>query len=500
MFASAPHTPSDSSSLLEATQRFRVLVVALTLGGLVLAGLVTLVQPQSPRAEARLTLSDPRGNTIFREGGSYQVETARYLADRADLATSTLVLERAAEAIDAEVGVEDLREQCEVRPVADSTTLVVACELGDEATSVAAVDAVATQFRAVSLQETTKKAEAALGAIAQERTKLQEDMASGALVPPGAGDALNNALAQSAASRLTQLQQRETEIRTTQALFADGVDFSDPARAIEGSGLVARGIRNGFVGTTLGFLAAVAVAWFRADRRPIVQRREEVVELLGLPQLGEITTPAAALDEVDLFSPPTPDFQILASNVGSVFERGVALFAAATPVVGYEEAVVRTALMSAKAGKRVLLVDGDATSRSVSRALGLGNRPGLADVVAGQCSPQSAIARISFGAAPGLSEAVLNLMGPGAANADLAALARTPRAREVVDALRADFDLVYVLAPPLLTSPTTTAVGRLVDGVVMTIERGVSTSTLTDARQQLDFLGCPGLGFVLVDA
>jgi len=64
-----------------------------------LAGLFGLATGPSASASAKLTLVDPRGNSVFRQGNSSAVDLARYTTERAAFARSDAVLNEAATAL-----------------------------------------------------------------------------------------------------------------------------------------------------------------------------------------------------------------------------------------------------------------------------------------------------------------------------------------------------------------------------------------------------------------
>jgi Mrp family chromosome partitioning ATPase len=279
--------------------------------------------------------------------------------------------------------------------------------------------------------------------------------------------------------------------------MGDGVNFVDPARLVKTAGFVARLVRNTVVGFVLGLLPALLIAWIRADRAPIVQRPDEFAELLRMPHLA--TVPGYTdRDMYDVLESDRPEIQQLVSNISSVVSSGVLLVVAPTPISAHVELVVKTAAALAQTGKRVMLIDAD-PSEQLTRFLGLGESFGLSDLLSGYRAEGARMASISFGRMPGLGDAVLRMMAAGTRRPQIGALARTPRAVEVFDELRASNDYVVVALPPLSLSASSTALGRLADGLVVSVERGTEVAAIEATRQQLEFFGTRGLGFVVID-
>ena len=497
MFASEPTTPEQAPGIIEATLRYRSITLAVTLAGLILAAFFTLAQPNDAMAEGRLVLTDPRGNTVFHDGNSFQVDLTRYISERSDFASSGSVLDRARElAPSAGSTTQDVRDACEVSPEDTGNVLVIECSYANEKTARSVVDAIATAYRELTTAQTADKAGAAIDALDGERTELDKLIEESR--DAATDDPYGNALAQSAGDRLTQLELRASDIRTAQALFGDGTESYDAARVPPSTGLLTMLVRNSIVGALIGFMMAVLIAWFRADRSPIALVATDAANALGLPLLGEIEHDLIAGDGIDLVTVPEPSFQLVASNLGSVLNGGTVLFAPIHAIDGHADVVVKVALMAARAGKRVLLIDGDDANRSVSSLFGLANGPGLTEYVSGQAGDDAVTARIAFDTGPGMSQSALYLMGPGSPAGAMSALFRSSRTSEALRELEQMYDLILIGGPPWLESAGSTALGQVVDGVVVIVERGTSKESMENTRRQLAFLVSDTLGFVFI--
>lgn len=496
MFAFEPSTPQEAPGIIEATLRYRWVTVAFTVGGLVLAALFTLTQPTESTAVGRIVLSDPRGNTMFHDGNSFQVDLSRYATERAEFASSGSVLTRTRELWTGAGSVEDLRENCTAEAQETGSVIVLTCTYPTEKAAIGVVDAMATAYREKSTAQTAERAEAAITALETERTKLQKSIDADR--KKAGDDVFTTALAQSAGNRLTQLEQRATSIRTDQALFGDGTESYDAGRVPPSSGLLMKLIRNSIIGAIIGFMLAVLIAWFRADRSPIAISATDAGDVLGLPLLGEIERHLIDGEGIDLVNMPEPPFQLVASNLGSVLSGGAVLFAPVEHIDGHEDVIVKAALVAARAGKKVLLIDGDDANRSVSKLLGLPAGPGLTEFVTGQARDDKVTARIAFDTGPGLSQSSLYLMGPGSPAGAMSALFRSSRTAEALRELKEEYDLILIDGPPLLGSAGSTALGQVVDGLVVLVERGTSKAAIEGTRRQLAFLVSDALGFVFI--
>ena len=495
MFASEPSAPQEAPGIIDATLRYRRLTIALTLAGLLLGAIYTVAQSDSYTAVGELVLTDPRGSATFRDGSSV-VDFARYVNERVDFAMSGDVLEAAAKA-DATVGsASDLRDKCSVVSEDSDSVITISCSYSEAPEATAAVDSIVKAYRDTTRAQAEVKAKAAIDALAPEKQALEDKLA--ALKAEDGSGAYATAVNSATASRLNELEKRTTDILTTKALFGDGTESYDFARVPPTtSGLVTL-VRNSVLGAIVGFLVAVLVAWFRADRDPIAEAPNDVAAWIGLPLLGEIEHRFLAGETIDLTGTPESTFQRVTSNLDAVLDGETVLFTPAEAIARHEDVVIKTALVAARAGKRVLLIDGDQTGRSISNLLGLPPGAGLAEFVTGEAPADEATVRLGFGKSGGLGASSLYLMGPGGEPGQAPALFRPTETAEALRELRQSYDLILIDGPPLLVSAGSSVLGQAVDGVVVMIERGTPRATVENARRQLNFLAGEAVGFVFV--
>jgi hypothetical protein len=245
-------------------------------------------------------------------------------------------------------------------------------------------------------------------------------------------------------------------------------------------------------------ILAVIISWFRADRSPIAASSRDVASMINLPILGEIPRDLIAQQTIELVGTPDSAFQRVASNLNALQSDGLVLFTPIEPLPGHEDVVISTALVAARSGKRVLLIDADIGNRGVSRVMGLPSGAGLTDFVAGTASAEQVTVRVTFDRAQAFDASALHIMGPGSEGSALSSLFRSGRTAEALSGLRDLYEMVIIDGPPLLTSAGSTALGQVVDGVVLMVEGGTPSTSIQDARRQLAFLKSETLGFVFV--
>ncbi|MEZ5321676.1 MAG: hypothetical protein R2698_06340 [Microthrixaceae bacterium] len=495
MFASEPAAPEPSTGIVEATLRYRRVTAVLAIAGLVLAAIYTLAQPSEARAVGRVSLTDPRGSLTYRSGSSV-VDFARYLNERVEFTNSGTILQATAKSFPAAGTPADIRSRCKASAEDGTSVMTVECRYSDARTAVGTVDAIVASYRKATKEQAAKKAQAALDALKPETDKLNAKLDQ--LKSEAGSGAYATAVSQATVARLNTLQESETDIRSTQALFGDGTEAYDYARVPATAGRLSTLVRNGLIGGVLGLLGAMLVAWFRADRDPVADDAVSVADWVGLPSLGEITVPTPADPRLDLLATPEPMFQRVAANVDAVLRGTSVLFTAVEPLERHEDIVIKTALVAARAGRRVLLIDGDQAGRAVSAALGLPEGLGLEEFIAGAATAGEAVIRVGLGKGPGSPE--LFMMGPGGHPGQAPSLFRSADMADALRELRGDFDLIIVDGPPLLASAGSSMLGQVVDGIAVIVASGTARADIEDARRQLHFLAGDGVGFVFVDA
>jgi capsular exopolysaccharide synthesis family protein len=168
------------------------------------------------------------------------------------------------------------------------------------------------------------------------------------------------------------------------------------------------------------------------------------------------------------------------------------LVTSAQPGEGKTCTASNLALGLAQRGVRVLTVDADLRRPGITKALGgNGNSKGLSSVLSGACSLDEAL--YQFEEQPNLW--VLPA-GPRPPNpADLLA---SPTMAKILQEARQRFEHIVVDSPPILLVTDATLLATLVDGVIMVVESGVTTSgAVVRAHKILESAGGRVLGTVL---
>ncbi len=144
----------------------------------------------------------------------------------------------------------------------------------------------------------------------------------------------------------------------------------------------------------------------------------------------------------------------------------------------------------ASTGRRVLLIDGDNHVRGVSRRLGLADRPGLAELLAGGATPDEVTCT---GEPEGLHVIPAGRPGDGFGN-----LLGRQSAQTRLKELLACYDEVIVDSPPVLVNSDAVILSTLVDEVVLVLRADCSTrEDAVEAQQDLAAVGARVVGVVL---
>jgi tyrosine-protein kinase Etk/Wzc len=132
----------------------------------------------------------------------------------------------------------------------------------------------------------------------------------------------------------------------------------------------------------------------------------------------------------------------------------------------------------AREGRKVLLLDTDLRAGGLHEQLGAGSSPGLAEYLAGQAQAQD-LPRATD--TPGLS-----LIPAGQAD-DAQAQAWDPqRLKDLAQDLAQGYDLVILLAPPVLAASNALLISPWVDALVLVVECArTSQGDLDDSLQML---------------
>lgn len=278
-------------------------------------------------------------------------------------------------------------------------------------------------------------------------------------------------------SRLAQLT---TALSTTQSVSTAPGSVLDPPQLPESANEVPPWlvfVAAAFGGLVLGVLLAMLREW----RRGLVRGGEPAD--LGVPVFADVVAGKAGKLAADEGGATHEAYRRLRAAVIANAPRPHVL---AVSPIGDDDSLVAAdlAVVLAEAKLSVLLVGTDPEGRT-ARALGLAQRPGVAEVVGGDADAASLITR-----AHGVS-----VLTPGLASADVRDLAATPAFRHLIDQMRPRFDYVVLESVPSAGDEILLVADSVL--LVLTQDRTIRAQ-VTATLERFDQLGARALGAVRV--
>jgi capsular exopolysaccharide synthesis family protein len=248
---------------------------------------------------------------------------------------------------------------------------------------------------------------------------------------------------------------------------------------------------NLVAGLLLGLLLGLGLAFLRARLDRGLRSAQEVEQLADVPVLASIPLRRRYSSEDPVLGEA---FDVLRANLAFLSldnSLQVLTFSSYSPGEGKTSTVDGLAHAAVRGGMRVLLIDGDVRTRSLSERLGHAGRPGLTNVVVGAVEPEDAIVEI----APGLS-----FLPAGPTPPNPPSLLSSGRARGLLEELRGEYALIIIDAPPVAHLADASILAAVSDGVIVVARVGVTERAhLPAAIANLRQVPTPLVGIVLLE-
>ncbi len=256
-----------------------------------------------------------------------------------------------------------------------------------------------------------------------------------------------------------------------------------------------------------GLMAGFGLAYVVDLRDKTFRTPEEVRRQLGLSVLGHIPAMEAIPVDGSALGADLCTYHRPRSREAEAFRglRTALAFhtqGAAHPTIqvtspdagdGKSALTANLAICIAQAGKRVLLIDADFRRPRQQQLFGAAASPGLAGAIASGTDVRSLVQATPIA---GLSLLPCSVLPPNPAE-----LLTAPRLQELLETLRADFDLVLIDTPPLLAVSDPSVLAPRVDGVVLTIRITRNGRPAAErASEMLRGLGARVLGVAVNDS
>ena len=288
------------------------------------------------------------------------------------------------------------------------------------------------------------------------------------------------------------LLQKLKEAGVTAGLRSNNIREVDIARtpASPAEPNIPRNLGFAFV---LGLSSGIGLAFLLEGMDNTVRTPEQAQAISGLPSLGMIPTGgknagdaaaakqglavAASKEAVELITQSRPQSQmaesyralrtsLLLTSLGA--PPKTILITSALPREGKTTTSINTAIVLAQKGVRVLLVDADLRRPSIHKALGLGPRSGLSNVLTGGATLQQATVRSSL--LPNLY-----ILPAGTPPPNPAELMASAQMMALLAELREQYDHIVVDTPPTLSVTDAVVLSTRADAVVLVIRSSQTT-------------------------
>jgi capsular exopolysaccharide synthesis family protein len=338
---------------------------------------------------------------------------------------------------------------------------------------------------------------------------------------------VQSALASADPTRRVELQSQEQAltVQLTQLLgqLADAEAAAGVATANGGQILVPavrpsapaepRPVRLGLLGVFAGLLVGLGLAFLRDRVDDVVREEGHLRESLPqVPVLGRIpripkrqggplvtvSAPHSLASESFRALSSTIRFLLAASRTtgpnrpSDGWSQRVLLITSAGPGEGKTTVAANLAVAAARVGLRVVLLDADLRKPGVSEEFGLGDAPGLSDLLADRGQVEDYL--LDFGV-PGL-----HILAAGSIPPNPGELLASGQAHQVLEQLRQRCDLVVVDSAPVTRVADTCELIPVADRVVLVTRRGVTHAhSVADAVERIRHVGGAVSGTVFND-
>ncbi|MFO7820442.1 MAG: polysaccharide biosynthesis tyrosine autokinase [Lentisphaeria bacterium] len=156
---------------------------------------------------------------------------------------------------------------------------------------------------------------------------------------------------------------------------------------------------------------------------------------------------------------------------------------------GKTSTVINTAILFARTGKKVLMVDGDFRRGSCHREFGLDREPGICEFLAGNVATWQEIVRTT-------DTGNLDVLTAGKYHDDIPETFSTSRIKDLIDEWKQEYDLIIFDTAPAGHIVDTAMISRACDGVLLVVRHGqASVASVKHALHRLG--GANMIGFCL---
>ena len=185
-------------------------------------------------------------------------------------------------------------------------------------------------------------------------------------------------------------------------------------------------------------------------------------------------------------------FNLLRTNLSFSFsdEKKCHVIGVTSPIPGTGKSLISTnmAYSIAKAGRKVLLIDGDLRLPTVATKMGIASKPGLSNILVSPIDPMSAVQHYN---------GTLDILAAGDIPPKPSELLGSDRMGNVLDELSEYYEYIIFDLTPVTVVPDTLAVAKFLDGIVLIIRKDHDEKrALDETLRQLELAKARILGIV----
>lgn len=471
---------AGAPGLLESISRYRWMVLLIMVVAIALSTAVGLFLAPRAIAQATIGLTTPSSTNILVQGPQSDASLSRFASQRALFATSDEVLSIAAGRL-PNTSVYDLQKSVTVTPSATSTSMVVQATGDTPDAAVATVDAVVNAYRTQTTKQVASLTTTALNSIESNITAIQD----------GLKGKPSLAQQQAAATTLSSLTQKASDLQTDSAVFGDGVQFVQAA-SVDSTISHRLPYTAMAVGALVGLALGATIAWLRADRNRRVSVAESVEPILSAPLLGEIVRlPHPVRTMADRMDVATSAREMVVPLLSST-APGVILVTGAQRRVGATTTAFGLATAAAAEGLSVLIIDADPSTRGLAKALDLpSDARGLIEAAT---SADGAGLETTWEVDVGLSLKV-SVMASGRF-VDGEPAVTSAGVRSLLERLRRRYEVIVVDAPMPGSEYLSSVIAHIADETVVVVPRNAAVQPLVELRRHLDLGRARIVGYI----
>lgn len=461
---------------------------------LVPAVAVTLSLRQKPtyQASAKVLLSAEIASTLG--GQSPFVDPNRAAQTKSELARVPAVVEKALKSVPAAaLTVEEFLKDSSVATTAGSDILTFSVRSSDSRVAMKLASAYAHAFTDYEHDAETSSLQRRRARVAEEISRLE---ASGAAGSP--------------TYRMLVRQKRElTAQLTLQTPTAEVVREADQAVKV-----APKTVRNSAIAVFLGLVLALIFAFLRDALDTRVRSVDVLRDAWGLRLLGELPPPPRRVKKdggLVMLAQPTSyqaeRFRVLRASFDFANPESrsqTIMVTSAVDAEGKSTTAANLAVALARAGRRIVLIDGDLRNPSLHHLFALAASPGLVDVELGDAELGEALRQIDIperaqdGAAFGRRSGTLEVLPAGHALYDPDQLGAEAAIARIAETVRQRADAVLIDAAPLLLVGDSIALSAHVDALLLVANlKMLNMSAVENTRQILEASPAVKLGLIL---